>query len=150
VLLLLVACSLLWVFLSHHTSTHANMVQVTATPAVPQNASLQAVGVTLGYTSHPAAITQQQAEVLAQQFAPDATDEHAVKAQYVALNYDAESGGKEKVDIANVPVWMITYQQITASSTYTSIDPKAPATLQHNLYVFVDAQTGKELLSIWA
>jgi hypothetical protein len=44
---------------------------------------------------------------------------------------------------------MVLYQQIPLASTDPSLDPNSPSHATHDLYVFLDANSGKELLAIW-
>jgi hypothetical protein len=45
---------------------------------------------------------------------------------------------------------MVLYQQIPQQPADLSADPSQSLPKHHDLYVFLDANTGKELLAIWA
>jgi|SRR5579863_1822816 len=101
---------------------------------------LVAEGITLGSTSQTPALNQQQALLLASELEPYAAAHAKVTgAKYVLLNYPNTSTPAVHPNFSGVPTWMITYQQIPQQSS-------SPAT--YDLYVFLDAQSGKELLSV--
>lgn len=122
-----------------------------ATPTVGLVAPLTSAGISLGTPASPPALTQQQALLLASQFEPDA----ATKAQktivrYVLLNFDGTGTATPQHVISNKPAWMVLYQQIPQRPADPSADPSQSLPKHHDLYVFLDANTGKELLAIWA
>lgn len=117
---------------------------------ITQPSPLLAAGITLGRPSQLPALNQQQALLIASQLEPDAAT-HAKKtsSEYVLLNYTNTSASASHSTLHNVPVWLIQYQQIPLASVDPSVDPNAPAQTTHDLYVFLDANSGKELLAIW-
>lgn len=121
----------------------------TAPPTAPVS-SLAAAGVSLGHPTRSPALTQQQALMIASQLEADAaTKAKKTSAQYVLLNYRGISASTLHPDLNNVPAWMIMYQQIPLAPTDPSVDSTPFPQTHHDLYVFLDANTGKELLAIW-
>jgi hypothetical protein len=113
-------------------------------PATPVSAiqitPLVAEGITLGQTDQTPALNQQQALLLASELEPDAAAHAKVTgAKYVLLNYANTSTPAVHPNFNAVPAWMITYAQIPQQSS-------SQAT--YDLYVFLDANSGKELLSV--
>lgn len=116
----------------------------TTVPASP----LAAAGISLGYSTQTPALTQQQALLIASQLEPGAaTQAKKTSAQYVLLNY---AGTTTSPSLKNIQAWMIVYQQIPLAPGDLSADPTPAPQSYHNLYVFLDANSGKELLAIWA
>ena len=108
-------------------------------PAV-QITPLVAEGITLGSTNQNPALNQQQALLLASELEPDAASHAKVTgAKYVLLTYPNTSTPPVHPNFSGVPAWMITYQQIPQQSS-------SQAT--YDLYVFLDANSGKELLTV--
>lgn len=145
--MLLVA--LAWAFLLVFQPTVASRISSSlplphpaATPSgQAQIAALQAEGITLGHPSQTPGLTQQQAVLLASQLMPDAaTQAKSTKASYVLLNYPAGSNHPAHTSFNNVAAWMIVYQQVPVTFASQS---------HQDLYLFLDANTGKELLAIW-
>jgi hypothetical protein len=107
---------------------------------------LFAEGITLGHPSQPAALNQQQALLIASQAEPDAAANAASShAAYVLLTYFSAG----KANFNNVPVWMVFYQGIPLEPADAAVDPTPFPQSHHDLYVFLDANTGKELLTVW-
>ena len=90
----------------------------------------------------------QQALQIAGTLEPDAAA-HAKKviSEYVLLNYAQKNSTQP--DMTNRPAWMIYYQQIPLQSTDPAVDPTPFPQSHHDLYVFLDATSGKELLAVW-
>lgn len=113
------------------SSSQAPEVQITP---------LVAEGITLGATNQTPTLNQQQALLLASELEPDAASHAKVTgAKYVLLNYANTSTPAVHPNFQGVPAWLITYQQIPQQSS-------SQAT--YDLYVFLDANSGKELLSV--
>jgi hypothetical protein len=120
-----------------------------ATPTVGQIPPLTAAGISLGTPSSPPALTQQQALLIADQLESDAaTNAQKTSARYVLLNFDG-AGAATQHAITNEPAWMVLYLQIPQQPADPSSDPSQSLPKQHDLYVFLDANSGKELLAIW-
>ncbi len=143
----LLAVALVWGFLlvfhpslaSRISSSLPPLPGVASTPTT-QFSALQAEGITLAHPSQAPGLSQQQALLIASQWEPDAARQaKSTKATYVLLNYPA--GGNGSTSFNNVPAWMVVYQQVPV--TYSSQS-------HQDLYLFLDASTGKELLAIWA
>lgn len=101
---------------------------------------LVAEGITLGSTSGTPPLNQQQALLLASELEPDAASHAKVTgAKYVLLNYPDMSTPAVHPNFKDVPVWMISYQQVPQQSTTQAT---------YDLYVFLDASSGKELLAV--
>lgn len=121
----------------------------TAHPTTPAS-PLTGAGISLGHPTQAPALTEQQALVIASQIEPDAAA-HAGKtrAQYVLLNDAGTNTSASHADLSNVPAWMIYYQQIPLAPGDRSADPTPFPQTHHDLYVFLDANSGKEILAIW-
>ena len=118
---------------------------------IGQPSPLVAAGITLGRPSQLPALNQQQALLMASQLEPDAAaNAKKTSSEYVLLNYTSTSASSTHTNLHNVPVWLIQYQQIPLASADPAVDPNAPANATHDLYVFLDANSGKELLAISA
>ena len=121
------------------------------TPTVPPTATVSpliAAGISLGHPTQLPALTQQQALLIASQLEPDAaTQATKASAQYVLLNYAGTSTAHS--GFSNVAAWMIVYQQIPLAPGDPSADPTPFPQTHYDLYVFLDANSGKELLAIW-
>lgn len=121
-------------------------------PQNPPNAPkdpLLAAGITL---STPAQgqqprLTRQQAIFLVNQMEPQAAAHSSgVDAQYTLFSYhgsDAQASGFQ-----NAPAWLVHYTGVTEPHPDTAADPHASVS-QHDLYVLLDANTGRQLLAIW-
>jgi hypothetical protein len=114
---------------------------------IPQ---LVAEGITLGHADQTPKLSQQQAVFIARQREPDAaTRAKSVSARYVLLNYPVRSTPTTHPNLTNVPVWMVWYQHVPQDRADPSTDPTPSAHPYHDLYVFLDATSGKELLAVW-
>ena len=121
-----------------------------ATPTVGPVAPLTAAGISLGTPASPPALTQQQALLIASQLEPDAaTKAQKTSARYVLLNFDGTGTTTPQHAISNKLAWMVLYQQIPQQPADPSADPSQSLPKHHDLYVFLDANSGKELLAIW-
>lgn len=116
---------------------------------VVQLPPLVAAGITLRQPTQPSALNQQQALLIASQLEPEAaTKAKSTSAQYVLLNYPSTSTPATHPDFNNLPAWMIVYQKIPLEPADASVDPTPFPHSYHDLYVFLDANSGKELLVI--
>jgi hypothetical protein len=147
-LLVVGICLFAWLIFFQHPATSVPSqlwftANVTATPVsglVLQNSALQAAGIQLESTNQPAVVSQAQALQLVNQQQPDAAaDAKKIEEHYGLLNENAQK-------IHNVAVWMIWYQSIAQPPNGIEVS----ATAAHDLYVFVDAKTGRTILSVWA
>ena len=119
-------------------------------PPTAQVSPLLAAGITLGKPSQPSALNQQQALLIASELEPDAAvNAKNTTTQYVLLNYTNKSTPAAHPDLANYPAWMILYQNIPLQPGDASVDSTPFPQSHHDLYVFLDANSGKELLVIW-
>lgn len=122
-----------------------------ATPTVGQIPPLTSAGISLGTPSSPPALSEQQALLIAGQLEPDAaTKAQKTSARYVLLNFGGAGGATMQHAITNEPAWMVLYQQVPQGPADSSADPSQALPQQQDLYVFLDANNGKELLAIWA
>ena len=113
---------------------------------VPQ---LVAEGIRLSPAGQSSALTQQQATTVASQLEPEAaTNAKSTNVKYVLLTY-APTGTSTHAALNNVPVWLVLYQHIPIAPNNASVDPVPSTRSYHDLYVFVDANSGKEVLSVW-
>ena len=148
-LLLIVGCIWVgWLVFGQQgtTPTFANIplpgLAPTATP-VTQVPALVAEGIVLSQASQTPTLNQQQATLLANALEPDAaTQAKSVSAKYVLLNYTSTNTKAAHSNVSNVPVWLIWYQKISLNASSASGGT-------HDLYVFIDANSGKEMLSVW-
>lgn len=114
---------------------------------IPQ---LIAEGIALGHADQSPKLSQQQALFIASQREPDAASRaKVVSARYVLLNYPVASTPTTHLNLTNVPAWMVWYQHIPQAPADPAIDPTPSSHPYHDLYVFLDANTGKELLAVW-
>ncbi|GCE11698.1 hypothetical protein [Tengunoibacter tsumagoiensis] len=122
-------------------------VGTSASPVV-QQAPLLAAGITLGRAEQKPVLSQAQALLLAGQQEPDAASQaQNTQAQYVLVNYPAKDGNH--ADIKDQPSWLIIYQKIPLQPTDAEVDPTPFPQSTHDLYLFLDASTGHEILSVW-
>ena len=156
---LLLSLGLLWfawliVYRSHSltipTSIKVPGLAPATTPEV-QLTPLLAEGITLAHADQQPALSEQQAILIAGQLEPDAASKaKKTDARYVLLNYPGTAGTPgTHAALRNVPVWIVWYQQVPLEPTDASVDPTPFPHSYHDLYVFLDANSGKELLSIW-
>jgi hypothetical protein len=110
---------------------------------------LTAAGVTLTPPNQgqQPALTKPQALLLADQLEPAAAQAGGVDAQYTLFSYS--SSGIDQTNFHNVPIWLIHYSKVTEPQPDTSADPHASSG-SHDFYVFLDANSGQELLTIWS
>lgn len=119
------------------------------TPPNIQSPPLAAVGITLSQSNQTPTVKQQQALLIASQLEPDAaTKAKSTTAQFVLLNYQNKGTPATHADFNNVPVWMVLYQKIPLPSADPAVDPTPLSHPSYDLYVFLDASSGKELLKI--
>ena len=118
-------------------------------PTDSQLAPLTAEGITLGHPSQTPALSQQQALLLASLLEPGAASKSKTTgAQYVLLSYPDKSTPAAHPNYHDVPTWMIVYQRIPLEPADASVDPTPFSRSSYDLYVFLDANSGKELLAI--
>jgi hypothetical protein len=121
-----------------------------AHPSMEQVPPLFAAGITLSHPTQTPGLNQQQALLIASQLEPEAAaNAQNASAQYVLLNFSARGTPAARPDLNHVPTWMILYQGIPLQPSDPSVDPTPFPQSHHDLYVFLDANTGKELLAIW-
>ena len=155
ILLIVAALWLGWIVIPRGVPVGISILSFPGLPPlntpIGQPSPLLAAGITLGRPSQTPALNQQQALLIASQLEPDAaTNAKKTSSEYVLLNYNSTSASASHTTLRNVPVWLVQYQQIPLAPTDPSVDPNAPAHATHDLYVFLDANSGKELLAIWA
>jgi hypothetical protein len=110
---------------------------------------LAAAGITLSapLQGQEPGLTQQQALLLAAQIEPQVAAKAAdVSARYTLFSYQGTAPGAPSFH--NIPVWLIHYSGIAEPHPDTGADPHATGA-QHDFYVFLDANSGRELLAIW-
>ncbi len=142
-----------WLLLGQHNNTSASFIWPllgtdtnSSNVQVPQ---LVAEGISLSHAGQSPTLSQQQAMMIANQLEPEAaTHAKSSSAKYVLLNYAAK-GTSQHAAVNNVPVWMVLYQRIPIDPNNASVDPMPATRSSHDLYVFVDANSGKEVLSVW-
>ncbi len=143
-----------WLLLAQHNNNGSGSIVwplpgTNATPADAPVPQLVAAGISLGQANQSSALNQQQAMTIANQLEPDAAaNAKNTNAKYVLLNY-APTGNATHATVTNTPVWMVLYQHIPIAPNTASVDPVPSTRSYHDLYVFVDANNGKEVLSVW-
>lgn len=114
----------------------------TQAPADP----LVAAGITLttpGQEQTPR-LSKQQALLLAGQIESQVAERASgVSVEYILLSYTAHNS-----NFHDVPAWLVHYTGVVEPGADANADPHATNT-PHDLYVFLDAQSGQELLAIW-
>ncbi len=117
---------------------------------VVQIAPLLAEGITLVSPTQTPGLSQEQALLVASQLEADAAAEASTTtAQYVLLSYASRSTPAIGPKLSDVPAWMVVYQNIPLQPSDASVDPTPFPHSHFDLFVFLDATTGKELLTIW-
>ena len=120
----------------------------TTAPAM-QITPLVAEGITLGHSDQTPTLNKQQALLIASQLEPDAASKSkSTSAQYVLLNYPGKSTPATHPDLNGVPTWMVLYQKVPLAPSDVSVDPTPLPRSYYDLYVFLDANSGKELLVV--
>jgi len=143
-----------WLLLGQHNNSAAGsfvwpLAGANATPTDASIPQLVAAGISLGHAGQSPTLSQQQAMTIANQLEPEAaTDAKSTNAKYVLLNYVA-TGASTHASVNNAPVWMVLYQHIPIAPNNAAVDPVPSTRSYHDLYVFVDANSGKEVLSVW-
>lgn len=146
----LIVLALLWfAWLYLHQINPGLSFLTFSTQAQPSATSdpLAAAGITLttpAQGSQPR-LTRQQALLLTNQIEPTiAARAGAVDAQYTLFSYTRAN----TPSFHDTPVWLVHYSQVTEPHPDTTVDSHALRT-HHDFYVFLDANSGRELLSIW-
>jgi hypothetical protein len=145
-----------WLLRSHtedntNSSAWAVLGLGSAAPADVQVSQLAAMGITFSQAQQQPKLSQQQALFLANQLEADAASKaKKTNAWYVLLNYPNAATPATHTSFSNIPVWMIWYQQVPLASSNVVADGTRSSRLYHDIFVFLDANSGKELLSIWA
>ncbi len=153
ILLALAALWMIWLLVHQLAGSALSVIPIIgfppATPSTTQLSPLVAEGITIGHTDATPTLNKQQALVIASQLQPDAAARAKVtNAQYVLVTYPNKSTPATHVDLNNTAAWMIHYQKIPLSAPDPAIDPKPLARTSYDLYVFLDANSGKELLVV--
>lgn len=119
----------------------------TANIQVPQ---LLAQGIILSLVDQKPVLSQQQALLIANSLKPEAASKaKKTSVQHVLLKESTNGTPALHPELNNAVVWLISYEQIPLVAADPSVDSDASPSGVHNLYVFLDATTGKELLSLW-
>ncbi|GAC1667759.1 MAG: hypothetical protein PVS3B3_38410 [Ktedonobacteraceae bacterium] len=143
-----------WLLLGQHNNSASGsfiwpLVGTNSSPSDAPIPQLVAAGISLSHANQNPTLSQQQAVTIANQLEPEAaTNAKSTNARYVLLNYTA-TGHSTNASVNNVPVWMVLYQRIPITPNNASVDPVPSTRSYHDLYVFVDANSGKEVLSVW-
>ncbi|QBD78424.1 hypothetical protein EPA93_21470 [Ktedonosporobacter rubrisoli] len=156
IVLLIIGC--IWlarIFLSPHTGTEGAVKWrfpglVPGAGSEDQIPALQAAGITLSSADQQPGLSQQQALLLADQLEADAAMKARNKtARYVLVSYSSTATPAAHTPLNDVPAWLIWYQQIPLQASDAEVDPTPSPQSSHDLYVFLDANSGKELLAVW-
>ncbi len=143
-----------WLLLGQHSNSGSGsfiwpIPGLNATPTDAPIPQLIAAGISISHATSSSALNQQQAMTIANGLEPDAAA-HAksTNVKYVLLNY-VPTGTSTHATVTNTPVWMVVYQRIPIAPNNAAVDPVPSTRSYHDLYVFVDANSGKEILSVW-
>lgn len=112
------------------------------------NDPLAAAGITLSppaQNQHPL-VSQQQAILLADQMETQAAT-HAGTVSALPTMVSYKSSSPTSASFQNVFAWLIHYTGVSEPPP-DAADPHA-SSVHHDLYVFLDANNGRELLAIW-
>ena len=156
VLLLVGFLCLLWMFFSQYSekpfTSSLGLPGFSSSPSSEQQiAALQAQGITLSSTAQTPEVNQQQALALAGQLEADAASKAKnTSARYALLTYPVTKTPATHPDWNGVAVWIVWYHQIPQDPGNTFTDPKSSSRSYHDLYVCLDANSGKELFSLWS
>ncbi|MBX5452247.1 hypothetical protein [Thermogemmatispora sp.] len=124
---------------------HLPVTKQTSTVQLP---ALYTAGIILGTPAEPATITQEQALLLASHWQPEvASKAKKVLARYVLLTYIPRNANRPQME--NIPAWMIIYEQVPLQPADASVDPTPFPRSSYDFYLFLDAKSGKVLLSLW-
>ncbi|WP_069805793.1 hypothetical protein [Thermogemmatispora onikobensis] len=124
-----------------------HLAQTSQASAV-QLPALYTAGVILGTPSQPPSLSQEEALLLASQWEPEtASKAKKVLARYVLLTYIPRTSNRTQIE--NVPAWMIIYEQVPLQPADASVDPTPFPRSSYDFYLFLDAKSGKVLLSLW-
>ena len=143
-----------WLLLGQHNNGTTGsfvwpLANTNATPSDTPIPQLVAAGISLSHAGQSPTLSQQQAMTIANSLEPEAAaDAKSTSVKYVLLNY-VTAGTSTHANVNNVPVWMVLYQRIPIAPNNASVDPVPSTRSYHDLYVFVDANNGKEVLSVW-
>jgi hypothetical protein len=145
--------AVVWLLLSHFgTAWLSASNQYQTLPAAPtstagvlpnhrpvaQVAALVAEGITLKQATQASSLSQDEAALIAGELEPiAASNDKSASAEYVLLDYAGSKNTSAHSSLENVPVWMIEFQQVSS-----------PGSSSYDLYVFIDANTGNELLAV--
>jgi hypothetical protein len=153
ILLALAGIWLAWLLL-HQFAGPAIPAPPTINVAPPNSPELQitplvAEGIMLGHPDKTPGLSQQQALLIAGQLEPNAASKAKMaSAQYVLLNYPDKGTPATHADFHNVPTWMVHYRGIPLEPADPAVDPAPLPHSSYDLYVFLDANSGKELLAV--
>ena len=144
---------LIWLLFFHQTTapivSHWTSIVVISSPisaAGTLPAVLTADGINLTVPTQASVLSEAEALQIASQLNSDAASgAKTTSARYALLTYTAAAHGQNRPDLQNVPVWMIWFQKIVQPETSAAF---ATASL-HDLYVFINANTGQMELTVW-
>ncbi|HEY0752633.1 MAG TPA: hypothetical protein VGD98_01535 [Ktedonobacteraceae bacterium] len=120
--------------------------QPTAQPTVDP---LLAAGITLATpgSGQTALLNRQQALLLANQMEPQAAvHASSVNAAYILFSYKGSTTTTGALN--SVPAWLVHYSKVVLAAPDNAADPHATNT-PHECYLFLDANSGQELLALW-
>jgi hypothetical protein len=151
---LLVLCLWLgWQFLSLRGVAPRLLVPPLPDPtptATPEVQPLLAQGIRLREPRQEPGLSQQQALLIANiRVAEMVSNAKVVSARHVLLVYTPGKTTSPGKAFDNMAAWMIWYQQVPLPPGDREVDPAPPARTEHDLYFFLDANTGKELFTVW-
>lgn len=140
----LVVLGIWQIFFVPHQSSSLWMLPGLPNTQDTQFPSVASFGVTLEHANPQGSLTEKQALIMANQLEPDAAAHaQSIHARYVLFTYPAHPNNGSQT-FNKVPAWFIWYQKIVNPSVNAGNDNPG-----HDLYIFLDATSGNELLSIW-
>jgi hypothetical protein len=127
---------IVWMIFGQHDGLMGTGVHILwpedASTADMQIPALLAHGITLAHPEENANLSQQEALLIASQREPDALSARSVSSRYALVN-----STMAQKRLQNTPAWVICYQNIAASTGGV-----------HDLYIFLDANSGTELFAL--
>ena len=145
-----------WLLLAPHLNLQGGPTWIIPWAAHPPVTGLQvpqltAEGITLAETNQRPTLSEQQALFISSQLEPEAASSaQSTNARYILVSSTDTSVTADRPVLNAAPVWLVWYQKIPVTANDTQADPTPSPQSTHDLFVFLDANSGKELFSIWA
>lgn len=144
-----------WLLLAPHLDFRAGPTWIIPWAANSPQTDLQvpqltAQGITLAETNQQPTLSEQQALFISSQLEPEAASSaQSTNARYVLVSSTSTSATAGRPVLNATPVWLVWFQKIPSAASDTQVDPTPSPQATHDLFVFLDANSGKELFSLW-